>query len=44
MVTRYYKGVNSKSSYSRVDNIDLEETSITTTGRLNEVTPKPAQD
>ncbi|KAI9354717.1 hypothetical protein BD770DRAFT_324588 [Pilaira anomala] len=44
VVTRYYKGVNSKSSYSRVDNIDLEETSITTTGRLNEVTPKPAQD
>ncbi|KAI7884444.1 uncharacterized protein EV154DRAFT_26970 [Mucor mucedo] len=41
IVTRYYKAVNSKLSYSRVasDNIDLEET---TNGR--DASPKPAQD
>jgi hypothetical protein len=41
VVTRYYKGVNSKSNYSKLatDNIDLEETV-----NRNDSVPKPAQD
>ncbi|GAA5814235.1 hypothetical protein MFLAVUS_007729 [Mucor flavus] len=41
VVTRYYKGVNSKSNYSKLatDNIDLEETA-----NRSDSVPKPSQD